>query len=241
MADQHVRRGLANLSVSQKVNAGGLATLVDIVLVIDGTGSMGPLFEAVKESALSFYSRVIDGLADKRRRVENMRLKVIVYRDLYCDETPFEESRFFNLPEEKESFEQFVRALKATGGGDEPESGLEALWKAIHTDFQSNEEGKKARQIICLMTDASAHPLESPKRLGCSNYPNGVPADLLGLEDEWGALDPHAKRLLIFAPNAYPWVDIQTWPEAQLTISAAGTGLGNDVYESAINLIAGSV
>lgn len=241
MADQHVRRGLTNLPVSQKVNAGGLATLVDIVLVIDGTGSMVPLFDAVKESALSFYNRVIDGLADKRRRVEHMRLKVIVYRDLYCDEIPFEESPFFSLPEEKGSFEQFVRTLQATGGGDEPESGLEALWKAIHADFQSNEEGKKARQIICLMTDASAHPLESPKRLGCFNYPNGVPADLLGLEDEWGALDSHAKRLLIFAPNAYPWVDIQTWPEALLTISAAGTGLGNDVYESAINLIAGSV
>lgn len=232
MADQHVRRGLSNLSASQKVK-----TFTDIVLVISGNGSMAPLFDAVKESALSFYDWMIDGLAERRRQVERMRLKVIVYRDIYCDETPFEESPFFNLPEEKEDFERFVRALRAVGGG-RPQSGLEALWKAIHTDFQSNETGKKVRHIICLMTDASAHPLESPQRLGCSSYPNNVPADLLGLEDEWGALAPHTKWLLIYAPNAYPWSELQIWNRVTACLPPPGMARINaDIYEEVLTMI----
>lgn len=162
MADQPVRRGLTNLSVSRKLNAIAMPVSVDVVLVMNGTGSMAPLFEAVKESALSFYDRVAEEVAFKRRRLERMRLKLIVYRDLYCDKTPFEESPFFDLPDEAADFRQFVENVEVLQGGGKPESGLEALWKAIHADFQSYEVGKKVRHIICLMTDAPPIPWTVP-------------------------------------------------------------------------------
>lgn len=46
-----------------------------------------------------------------------------------------EESQFFILPEEKQEFYNFVSQIKAGGGGDEPESGLEALALALRSDF----------------------------------------------------------------------------------------------------------
>lgn len=244
MASQSVRRGglAAMADKARTTQQVGFSTLVDIVLVIDGTGSMQNLLDAVKESALSFHDKVVAGLAERRRRVDRLRLKVIVYRDIYVDANAFEESSFFDLPEDAAAFRRFVENVKAQGGGDEPESGLEALWKAFRLPFQPNEARKKARQIICLMTDASAHPLDDPQRLTDPEYPQSAPKNLSELQDAWEGMDHTARRLLIFAPMASPWPELQNWSEVLFTPSATGmSGINADTYEGILAMIKGSI
>lgn len=121
-------------------------TNVDIVFAIDATESMQPLIDKVKSLTLSFREELEKGLKENRRIIKNLRIKVIVFRDYYVDDKyAMEESQFFILPEEKQEFYNFVSQIKAGGGGDEPESGLEALALALRSDFV--KDGDKKRHV----------------------------------------------------------------------------------------------
>lgn len=199
-----------------------LNTNVDIVFVIDATESMQPLIDKVKSLTLSFREELEKGLERNKRKINSLRMKVIVFRDYYVDDAyALEESRFFILPEEKQDFYDFVSGIRAGGGGDEPESGLEALAVALRSGFV--EEGDKKRHIIVLFTDASAHKYEQQFDGIPSNYPANMFKNLGELYQAWesgqdalGAsnsvnhiMDKEAKRLVLFAPSVYPWNDLE--------------------------------
>ena len=58
---------------------------VDIVMCIDATGSMGPLIKMVKANALSFYNDFTTRLAEKNKNVNEVRVRVIAFRDYLAD------------------------------------------------------------------------------------------------------------------------------------------------------------
>jgi len=197
-------------------------TNVDIVFVIDSTGSMQPLINKVKSLTLSFREELEKGLEKNKRKINNLRIKVIVFRDYYVDdEYAMKESEFFVLPEEKEAFHNFVSNITAGGGGDEPESGLEALALALRSDFV--QEGDKKRHVIVLFTDASAHEFEKQEGGIPANYPAkmfknlgelynawGTGQDALGVSSEFTArMSKDAKRMVLFAPSLYPWNEME--------------------------------
>lgn len=222
---------------------GQIMYTVDIVLCIDATGSMGNIIEQVKAGALKFYDDLTAKMQSKDKVVDVMRVKVIAYRD-YLD-NPYNamvESPFFTLPAEQAAFKAFVSKIRAEGGGDEPESGLEALSLAIKSDW--TKIGNKRRQIIVVWTDASAQQLEREDKP--DNYPSDMPADFDDLtdlyEDNQGHMNKNAKRIVLFAPEAYPWINIGTnWNQAILYPSSAGNGLSDMDYGSILDLIAHSV
>lgn len=238
MADQKVKRRLADQTVGGK---NIFSTVVDIVFVIDATGSMGNLIEEVKRRALAMHEEIINGLHDKKRKVTKMRVKAVVFRDIYVDAVPFEESEFFTLPDESREFRSFIENIRATGGGDEPENSIEALCMAMQSSFQVSEQGQKARQIIVMLTDASAHPLDHAQRNTHSRYPQGMPADLTGVQELWEGMDFRAKRMVVFAPNVWPWTEIGLWTSVDYKPSAAGSGIDTETFNSVIQTISGSV
>jgi len=235
----------------------GIDTNVDIVFVIDATRSMQTTIDMVKTSALSFEENLGVCLKDAGRIVRNLRIKVVWFRDFYYDgKYAFGESRFFELPEEKEDFHDFVTGINEAGGGDEPESALEALTLAMRSDFV--QEGERKRHIIVLFTDAEAHAFEDYDRLteeaakkGCrpEMYPDNMPKSLtdfynawqgnadhqeaLGNDGEVTKLDPRGRRLVLFAPNAYPWTDMEVELENTIrkTIEAGEGGAELDMGE----------
>jgi len=151
---------------------------------------------------------------------------------------------FFNLPQDAENFEKCVRSLRADGGGDDPEDGLEALAYAIKSNW--NTEGAKKRQIIVVWTDAETHPLGFGKT--SPFYPNGMASDIRELSSWWGGtqqggfVDREGKRLLLFAPDAPDWnVISQNWEKVLHFPSEAGKGLENLEYEEIINVITNSI
>lgn len=217
---------------------------VDICMLIDKTGSMGPIINEVKNNALSFYPKFVDAMQEHDKDVTSLRVKVIAFGDYKCDAEPMVESQFFTLPEENDKLKAFVDGIKAAGGGDIPENALEALALALKSDWVETP-GKK-RQAIMIFTDAPALALGD--RSDCPSYPAGMPADLAELGSWWegtnqgfaGSYSPSAGRLIAFVPNAEPWSDLQAWNRYWPVFSPAGTGLSDVDLAEAIDLMVAS-
>lgn len=230
-------------------------TNVDIVFVIDATESMQPLIDKVKSLTLSFREELEKGLEKNKRTIKNLRIKVIVFRDYYVDDKyAMEESRFFILPEEKQDFYNFVSNIRAGGGGDEPESGLEALALALRSEFV--KDGDKKRHVIVLFTDASAHEFEQQKEGVPQNYPSnmfrnlgdlyqtwGTGQDALGVSSDFSArMSKDAKRLVLFAPSLYPWNEMELDLENVIRKDMDKGNGGRDLdLEDVIALISNSI
>jgi len=217
---------------------------VDIVMCIDGTGSMAPIIDQVKENALSFYQKFADAMDENDKSVEVLRVKVIVFRDYGCDAEPMKESEFFTLPDQNEQFRAFVNGITAMGGGDIPENALEALALALKSNWTTG--GSKRRHAVLVFSDAPA--LALGERASQPGYPAGMPKNLGELGAWWEGTDqtlgstyqPNAGRLVAFVPNAEPWTDLQTWNRYWPAYSTAGTGLSELDIQSAIDLLVGS-
>lgn len=215
---------------------------VELVLCIDATGSMSPVIDKVKRNAVSLYDDLQGLMEEKGRRIGEMRARVIVYRDYYCDRgDAMEGSPFYALPQDRERFAAFVEPIKASGGGDEPESGLEAIALAARSDWSTT--GYQARQVIVFWTDASAHPLDKNAGAKPRNYPADMPKSLEGLTALWQGQDYLiTKRLILFAPPMYPWVEMaRNWSCTWHYPSQAGQGLSELDYGTFLSAIAGSI
>ncbi len=221
----------------------GLSYAVDIVFGIDVSGSMTPIIDQVKANALRFYDDVQSNLTAKGKNVDQLRVRVIAFRDFAADgEAALEESPFFTLPEERASFSEFVNGLVAEGGGDAPESGLEAVALAI--DSQWTTTGDRRRQVIVIWTDSPAQTL-SPSVLP-PDIAARVPADFSALTDAWedeqGRMGSSSKRLIVFAPDGPGWSDISgVWENVVHHPSQAGGGLSEVDYGTIIDSIGNSV
>lgn len=212
---------------------------VDIVLVFDGTGSMGPYIDVTKTRASEIHRHVEDALTKVGKHVNRLRVRPIVFRDLFVEgPDAIQAGEFFSLPEQEKRFKEFLAPISAHGGGDEPESALEALYLAMASPWTN--EGVKNRHLIVLFTDASAHPLERAASL--ASRPSGAPTSLVDLAAKWEQLDDSAKRLVLFAPDATPWSEIgNTWDGIIWYPSSAGAGISEYDYGAILEIIARSV
>ena len=114
------------------------------------------------------------------------------------------------------------------------ESGLEAIAMAMKSDWTN--EGFRQRHIILVFTDAPSHPLGFGSK--SVHYPDGIPVDLAELERWWelgvpnGSYNPRIGRLVVFAPNAYPWNEMMSFERYWHVPSKAGV----DVDEIELDL-----
>ena len=220
-----------------------LTYAVDIVFCIDVTGSMTPIIDAVKANALRFYDDVQTNLTAKGKNVDELRVRVVAFRDFGADgEAALEESPFFQLPSEQSDFRDFVNRLVAEGGGDAPESGLEAVALAMTSRWTTR--GERRRQVIVVWTDQPAQPL-NPAVLPPSLHER-VPGDFSALTDLWedaqGPLGSSSKRLILFAPDGPGWSDISgVWENVVHHPSQAGGGLSDVDYGTIVDSIGNSV
>lgn len=222
----------------------GMKYTVDIIMCIDCTGSMKGIIETVKSNALKFYPDLKLALEAAKKDIDALRIKVIAYRDYYADgDMAMKESPFLNFPEQQAEFQSTVNNLSPIGGGDEPENGLEALAFALKSDW--NKSAHKRREIVIMWTDASAHPLEKSGKP--SNYPTSLPKNFNELSDWWssdqnGLVSSLAQRLILYAPDSYPWSDISNeWENVIHYPSKAGDGLKDLDYETILSAIVQSI
>ena len=213
---------------------------LDVVFVIDATGSMGPIIDQVKERALTLGDEIKQKAEECYKYVNWLRIRVIDFADFaYEGEEAIRASEFFTMPDEKEQFEKYVMSIDNDGrGGDIPENALEALWVAMRSDWSCLPGRTKGRHIIVLITDAL--PLDLQERIGCFGYDSyDYPESIEEMEAAWsdtseqgkGAtmIHPRNKRLVLFAPEGeiegHSWKKVADWEHTTFIPVKSGVGL----------------
>ena len=140
--------------------------VADLVFLVDVSGSMGTCIDALRKNIEAFIDTLNRGDANNAAPVRDWRAKVVGYRDLdfeKADGIPW----FIDNPFVRDAgaLKGQLAALQAAGGGDEPESLLDALYKVASMDAmpkgsQSEEPGKwryrsAAARVVIVFTDAS--------------------------------------------------------------------------------------
>lgn len=187
---------------------------VDFVYVIDATGSMNSCIDNVRESLHKINDAVLESCiaAEGPSAVDMLRVKFVLFRDYFIDgDSAMQESPFFERPADDAKMDEFLNSVKAYGGGDTPENGLEGLYYALKSDFATFNGGRD-RQIVVLITDADAVPLK--ERAHCENYPADM-VDYEGLVAMCTGADKSIKFggrnsfILIFAPEGTQYAELQ--------------------------------
>jgi len=113
------------------------AKSVDVMFVFDQTGSMADEIAALIQKTRKFADTIADSGI-------NFRLGLVSFSDV----TEIQ----FDYTADVEKFKANVAALKASGGGDEPENQLDAL-----IDASKLASRPDAKRVFILVTDASYH------------------------------------------------------------------------------------
>jgi len=118
----------------------------DIMFILDCTESMGGEIDAIRDTMMSFVDtlqnaglKIRVGLIEFRDRLVNEEQRV-----LHFDGQPFTKNPVI--------FRREAMTLEAIGGGDEPESSLDAVLLALRQPYDPG-----AQKILVLITDAPPH------------------------------------------------------------------------------------
>jgi hypothetical protein len=175
--------------------------VADIVFVLDVSGSMAPCIDALRRNIEAFVDTLSRGDANNAAPVKDWRAKVVGYRDYEAAEIEglpwFVDNPFVR---EAGALKAQLATLQAAGGGDEPESLLDALFKvasmeAVPKGAQTIEPGKwryrsDAARVVVVFTDASfKETISIPEARGGS------------LQDVANVVMANRIILSLFAPN----------------------------------------
>jgi len=237
------------------VRATGEKFPIDVVFVVDATESMNGLLETVKFKILSLDLDIAERLKLSNRILESLRVRLIVFRDLYDDPgTAFEVTGFYDLPAQQAEFADEVKNIVAKLGGDQPESGLEALFLAIRSEWRNEPKDLKRRHIIMLFTDQDAHELGAKIPTNLAQLPH--PRTLSDLKKLWaphrlnGLMNERARRLVLFAPDQVEgdsgftptvWVQIaQEWENVWMSVGER-EGLRDVVWNEVVDKLVATI
>lgn len=175
--------------------------VADLVFIVDVSGSMAPCIDALRKNIEVFIDSLSRGDSNNAAPVKDWRGKVVGYRDI-------ESATQENLPWIVDN--EFVRdagalkaqlaTLHAEGGGDEPESLLDALYKvatmeAVAKGTQTEDPARwryrsDAARVVIVFTDASfKETMSLPEAKGGS------------LQDVANVVMANRIILSLFAPN----------------------------------------
>jgi Mg-chelatase subunit ChlD len=118
---------------------------LDILFLLDSTGSMNDEIEALQSSMLSIADQI-----DHLRPRPDLRFALVTYResgDAYV-------VKGYDFTNNMRAFSNQLSQIRASGGGDYPESLNEALHVAIH---EMDWRGEDTIRLIFLVADAPPH------------------------------------------------------------------------------------
>lgn len=175
--------------------------VADVVFLIDVSGSMAPIIDALRKNIEAFVDTLNSGGANSAAPVRDWRGKVVGYRDIEAASSEgigwLEDHPFVR---DAAALKAQLASLRAQGGGDEPESLLDALYKiatmeATPKGAQSEDPDKwryrsDAARVVVVFTDASfKETMSIPEAKGGS------------LQDVANVVMANRIILSLFAPN----------------------------------------
>jgi Mg-chelatase subunit ChlD len=119
---------------------------IDVVFVIDTTGSMGDEIQSVKSQVVAMMEKVQQGTPRPY-----VRFGIVAYRDQRDEYV----TKGFPLTADVQTIQDNVMSLRANGGGDTPEAVAQAVHTAVYDmNWSPNPNAKK---LMFLIGDAGPH------------------------------------------------------------------------------------
>ena len=129
-----------------------LSLFLDIIVCIDVSANMNPVFEKIKQFTLSLPSSIKNYMQDIPFDNYQLRIKIITFRDYGSDSEPMTESPFYTFPDQSLAFKSFVDSLKTKRFSNGPKNALEAISLALKSDWTT--EGNKRRHAVFVFTNS---------------------------------------------------------------------------------------
>lgn len=122
--------------------------VIEIMLVVDVTGSMGDELNYLKSELSDVVNRIASSFTDAR-----INLSLLFYRDV-TDKVKFADTDFLDVTDAKnlQTQQKFINKQSASGGGDYEEAVDEALELAVYKQWSEN-----STKIIFHVLDAPPH------------------------------------------------------------------------------------
>jgi len=141
---------------------------IDLVFVLDTTGSMDPYIEMAEQKIEYIANKIFE--SKKLHDKEDLRVGLVPYRD-YVD-SPV--TTVYQFTSDIDKVRGWLKTLTADGGGDGPEAAATALQVAIDKmDWRTI--GTSSRAVV-LITDAPPHGIDPFNKYWDSYpYPGGDP------------------------------------------------------------------
>ena len=144
-------------------------TNLDIMFIMDLTGSMGIWLNEAKKNIKKIIEEIYDNNPGSK-----IRISFIGYRD-FIDEKEVRKYDNIEFTENLEEFNNFLSKLDCSGGGDEPEDVVGALQQGLNMKWESNAK------YAVLVADAPCHG-KNYHNISYDKFPNGDPSGVK-LED----------------------------------------------------------
>jgi len=145
----------------------GQARLVDLVFVIDGTGSMSDDIEKVKENLDIIINTLITELS-RRNIPAQIRFSMVLYRD-----HPPEDNRLVEIPvtwtTDINEIKKHIKSIVVSGGGDTPEAVGDGLKAALELGWRGDH------RVLLLIGDAPPHGKRYHDGRCDDRWPEGCP------------------------------------------------------------------
>jgi len=167
----------------------GGASAVDIVFVLDVTGSMSDNINDVKNNIIMFNDTLVNRGIDHR-------LGMVTFLDAV--------ENIYQFTDNITQFKSYVDAQYAHGGGDGPENDLQALHIASGLNFRP-----EARKVFIWITDAPYHEMDWATTLDIGTVVNTLLAHDIMVYAVGEQANRDASAFNIYNPTGGKWFDIR--------------------------------
>lgn len=195
--------------------------VVDLVFLMDVTGSMQPCIDALKANIAGFVEDLVKPGGNNVSPVKDWRARVVGYRDAGEDgQAWFIDQPFVRDPQ---ALKDQLATLKAEGGGDDPETLLDALYRIAtcpQTDKNAPEDPTRWRyrsaagRVVIVFSDAPFKPaMVIPEAQGG------------GFKDVQNVIQANRIILSIFAPDLPCYNELGSLDKAEFMAVPGDSGL----------------
>lgn len=165
---------------------------LDIVFVIDSTGSMNPFIEEVKSKVIEIIKNI-----EKAEIGPLVNFGIVVYGDHPPQDTIITKS--FPLTNDHEEILRYVRSLPRTSGGDYPEAVVDGLRDGIELAWR-----RGSHRVLVLMGDAPPHGYTADPK--SDHFPRGCPCGQDPFEEAKRARE---KGIIIYSVGVNALSDVE--------------------------------
>lgn len=153
---------LAGYKYGDEPEAGSSSGMLDIVFMLDCTGSMGSTIEACKQNTIELVNKL------RSEDQQDVRFCLVPYRDHQKNRGNEYVTKVYPFTRDSDQILASLGQQRATGGCDGPEAVTAALYECLCIDWRPD-----ATKLVISMADAGPHGMGG--RSWGDDYPDGDP------------------------------------------------------------------